>query len=766
MKRARPRPNSAGKEFQEAQQRLDKQYRDDKTATERQYATARTETAARFESEHAALEKEYEEVRAEALARSSADEKAADQALQDAHWRAIEASDAARGNLNVPLDDLLAGLDSRWQELRNIHRQAVDLLNQRGHWDEFPAGPAVEVILEEHPGRRFCHAVEQAKTQFAVLAGQSLPRMFQGYRPWLILALLLALSSAPLILVFGWDDWRWAAISAGFTALFSSITGALLSYIAWRRSTKAYLVLRHSLLQAGFGYPAVLEAAKEQCRQLDATIIGRHKADIQRAEETHAAVVTRIARRKRDDLQQADDTYPRRLAELAAWRDRTVKEIEEKYPALLREIDERYQTETEQLAARHARTVEEIRQRFDREWADMAERWRTGVERFRASTTEIDGACREAFPDWNTDDWRRWAAPTSIPPIIRFGGSQINLAAINGGVPEDQRLRPPQVEFAMPVVLPYPRRSLLMLKANGPGRVKAVDAMQSAMLRLLTAIPPSKVRFTIIDPVGLGDSFSAFMHLADYDEQLVASRIWTDTAHIEQRLADLTKHMEDVLQVYLRKEFHSIEEYNAFAGEMAEPYRVLVVADFPTNFSEPAADRLKSIVASGARCGVFVLMSVDDRLPFPRNFHLSDLEPDALVLPWTEPELEADALLLPGTEGGFVWEHPNFGPLVVNVSPPPAPEQIQGHPPRHRHCGERQRPRRGVVLLRRARRSGLVGGRQPQRSRRAAGQGRRHEIAALGPRRRHLAARADLGQDRLGQVDLAARPGDESGPAL
>ena len=86
------------------------------------------------------------------------------------------------------------------------------------------------------------------------------------------------------------------------------------------------------------------------------------------------------------------------------------------------------------------------------------------------------------------------------------------------------------------------------------------------MLRMLTAMPPGKVRFTILDPVGLGENFSAFMHLADYDEQLVASRIWTDSGHIEQRLADLTDHMENVIQVYLRNEFQSIEEYNRFGG--------------------------------------------------------------------------------------------------------------------------------------------------------------------------------------------------------
>ena len=193
----------------------------------------------------------------------------------------------------------------------------------------------------------------------------------------------------------------------------------------------------------------------------------------------------------------------------------------------------------------------------------------------------------------------------------------------------------------------------MLLKAAGEGRAKAVAAIQAIMLRMLTAMPPGKVRFTILDPVGLGENFSAFMHLADYDDQLVASRIWTDSGHIEQRLADLTDHMENVIQVYLRNEFPSIEEYNRFAGEMAEPYRILVVADFPANFSEEAAHRLKSIVASGARCGVFVLASVDTTLPPPRQFHFADIEADAMVLNWSE--------------GRFTWRHPDYGVVPADA---------------------------------------------------------------------------------------------------
>ncbi len=116
------------------------------------------------------------------------------------------------------------------------------------------------------------------------------------------------------------------------------------------------------------------------------------------------------------------------------------------------------------------------------------------------------------------------------------------------------------------------------------------------MLRYLTSVPAGKVRFTIIDPVGLGENFAAFMHLGDYHELLVTSRIWTEATHIEQRLTDLTEHMENVIQKYLRNEFETIEEYNTMAGEVAEPFRVVVVANFPANFNENAIRRLVSIV--------------------------------------------------------------------------------------------------------------------------------------------------------------------------
>jgi len=90
---------------------------------------------------------------------------------------------------------------------------------------------------------------------------------------------------------------------------------------------------------------------------------------------------------------------------------------------------------------------------------------------------------------------------------------------------------------------------------------------------------------------------------------------------------------------------------------------VLVVANFPANFNDAAVQRIKSIIASGARCGVFVILGVDASAPLPRNVRLADLEAEGLSLRWSE--------------GRFVWKHPDYGPLALDFAPPPPVERFK-----------------------------------------------------------------------------------------
>jgi len=167
-------------------------------------------------------------------------------------------------------------------------------------------------------------------------------------------------------------------------------------------------------------------------------------------------------------------------------------------------------------------------------------------------------------------------------------------------------------------------------------RIVPVQVMRSIATQLLATIPPGKVQFTFIDPIGLGDSFAQFMDIKKYDDDLVSHRVWTEPRQIEQQLADLTQHMEDVIQMYLRNRYPTIEDYNKKAGEIAEPYRVLMVADFPANFNEEAARRLVSIATNGPRCGVFAVIGVDTEKKLPYDFSLASLERVSTVLSWKD----------------------------------------------------------------------------------------------------------------------------------
>ena len=172
----------------------------------------------------------------------------------------------------------------------------------------------------------------------------------------------------------------------------------------------------------------------------------------------------------------------------------------------------------------------------------------------------------------------------------------------------------------------------MLIESDGSGHDQAVGTLNNILLRLLSVAPPGRLNFTILDPVGLGQNFAGVMHLADYEEQIINSRIWTQSGQIEQKLADLNEHMEKVIQMYLRNEYQTIAEYNEQAGVIAEKYHFLIAADFPANFTDTAVKRLLSIASSGARCGVYTLIHWDHRQSVPVDFIPDDLRKSSICV--------------------------------------------------------------------------------------------------------------------------------------
>ena len=658
---AKTRAEAIKRRYDATQKQLADRIAAEKRSTESQYTAAQRAIQADFEASYHAMEREYEEVRRDITTRFDADDTRQKKTFDEARWETTTVFEATRGGLSTQFREFQEQLDAQGAELGTVEQEAIRVLKRRRQWRDYPAIEP-RALPPGDPNAQFLELAAMAKNQLRALRAQILPRWFEGAQPFGLFLLFCLLAAYPAGFLVAWKVVFWVPLGLVLGGLLTAVFGTWFYYLAKGESSEAFLALRQLLADADLARRTALEAARVKSEQQN--VAGRQKLEkeLKRSEETYHTAQAELQVRQRDELKQADAKYLPLLAERMARRDGRLEEAKQRYSRQLEEINQRAESESDRLLTDHFRETVEGQQQFDRQWGTVVEHWRSGMEEFQTATAGINAACQQLFPAWHAVDWNAWKPAAEIPPAVPIGQFPVRLCEIDGGIPADPQLRPKQTDFTLPALFPFRDRSLILLKATGEGRARAVATIQALMLRLLTSMPPGKVRFTIVDPVGLGENFSAFMHLADYNDQLVTSRIWTDSSHIDQRLADLTGHMENVIQVYLRNEFASIQEYNEFAGEMAEPYRILAVANFPTNFSENAAKRLTSIVASGARCGVYTLLSVDSKLRLPRDFHMADIEAHAVILRWENER--------------FVWEHPDLGDVPLDLLAPPPDEQF------------------------------------------------------------------------------------------
>ena len=404
----------------------------------------------------------------------------------------------------------------------------------------------------------------------------------------------------------------------------------------------------------------LLDAALKEERK---KIAAHRDSEVKRIEEDYRKAFAAAEAQRDERLRKINEVYATRMVEVQTAQQREMREAIEQHDQRLAELRVQVETSLPRLDAKYKSLKERLAASYETAWHEMAGRWRDGM---KAAAAELDAINREVdgyCPAWNEGPWSDRALPGDVPPVLKFGTVTLELAALPLGAPADARLMEGvPASFVFPALRTFPASSNLLVETPADGRGAALAMLQASMFRLLTSLPPGQVRFTIVDPIGIGRNFGAFMHLADFDGALVTQQVWTDARQIDERLADLATHMETVTQKYLRNEYATIEEYNAVAEEVKEPYRVLVVADFPTKFDEKSAARLAAIAAGGVPCGVLTLVAVDLSKPLPSPFQLDELRPYCDHLKW-------DA-----ARAGLAWDDPDFGQYPLVLDAPPAPE--------------------------------------------------------------------------------------------
>jgi S-DNA-T family DNA segregation ATPase FtsK/SpoIIIE len=500
-----------------------------------------------------------------------------------------------------------------------------------------PASP-----LTGTPGEAFeeiQRQLQSGETQLAAFRRFSLPRVFSiAQLPILFVIAVLAVAG------IGWH----AGFAPATLELAGGIAAALfvgawvLQFVGFQQSKPAAVALSSTVVAARSLGEAVAATEPQQAAERDQSrrrsqeeqdarlqeIESEWSRSTEIPQEFEKKIRAKIQSRVPNLFEKIERVTNRRLHELdtnhVAWQGQLAAQIE---PAR-QQLAEAQAAETASLDADDKARWDELESGWQREILPL-------VQALEAANTEANAL----FPPWDHFQPESWAPTITFPTAVKFGQLDLNLTRPPSQLPRDPRMQLPNATgISAPLALSLPSRGSVLLTTSGTGRTDALGALNNIILRLLATTPPGKLSFTIIDPVGLGQSFAGLMHLSDYEESLINRRIWTQRDQIEERLAELGEHIEKVIQMYLRNEYATISEYNEKAGSVAEKYHFLVVADFPANFSEIAAKRLQSIATSGPRCGVFTLVHWDDRQPMADGFQIDVLRKSSLCLRQKGPE--------------------------------------------------------------------------------------------------------------------------------
>jgi hypothetical protein len=448
-------------------------------------------------------------------------------------------------------------------------------------------------------------------------------------------------------------------VAIGVGLVLVGVGGRLLWRKAKYQVREAHGEFQEALAQACAALERQSKAALEGIEREFRASAEQKEAELKQARNTLETAKANITKQRGMSLHEIELHRREALDHLRARRDTALREAEQAFEQQQAELDRQSQEELAQAQKQYNEEMAACEGEYQSARQHLEERWDKGLACIRSLLARKTALEDNTSPGWDHLPTAPASAIDTSDSFVRFGSLPLDVRPLaesvmaRAGTPLSRESCP-----VLPALLELPDRCSIFLQSERDGRQRAIQTLRAVMVRLFTSLPPGRVRLTILDPVGLGESFAGFMHAGDYQDSLVGGRIWTETAQIQQQLEDLTQHMETVIQKYLRNEFDTIEEYNKQAGELAEPYRFLVIADFPANFNEEAARRLSSIVQSGPRCGVHTLIAHDLRQEMPPGIDINDIS--------------ANSVHLLHKDGRYVWQDPVLERFPLTLDAPPA----------------------------------------------------------------------------------------------
>ena len=164
--------------------------------------------------------------------------------------------------------------------------------------------------------------------------------------------------------------------------------------------------------------------------------------------------------------------------------------------------------------------------------------------------------------------------------------------------------------LSVPALLPIKEVNGICFLST-PENVSVVhNCMQTIALRMLLSLPPGLCKMTLYDATGLGANL---IGLSNLSPKIKGENILTEPDELKRALITIKNDIPNVIQKVLGHRYlgKTLIDYNAEAGELARPYHLLIIADFPHSLSKDICELVERIVQIGKQAGVFVILNVD-----------------------------------------------------------------------------------------------------------------------------------------------------------
>ena len=480
-----------------------------------------------------------------------------------AAWLADSVLEVANGQAAAAFMQTRKQVETAQEDLNGFEVQSAQLIQKYG----VPL-PTDAVAIVEDPTivtdadaafAKYRAVIEQHVTR---LNKMPLANLFVGGRPYL-LAIILAILTAAWVQFSHGDplvpQWQPLAIFVGGVLAVLLIAGIVLRIMATKQVRTEHTPVRSSLVLARQAVEQQLLNATEKRKLEQQTAQSARNAELQAAKDQIAPFLAKAMQTRTAGLTAVQAESAKQLARIDKLRDTAKAEADESIRRHQHELDHKREKDLRDNKLTGTEREKAIEDNYRQRKAELTQRWTDGLAQIQAPI-DRDGEGVPVTSDWSDPFWQTWKPSKKFASRVRFGEMHVDLKQIAENVP--QKLDLPAT-FSLPAVLAFPAQASLLIHTDQAGRPEALRTLQMVMARLLTSLPAGRVRFTIIDPVGLGQNFAGFMHLADYDDALVGGRIWTSTEQIDTKLTNLAEHMETVIQKYLRNEFSTIDDYNA-----------------------------------------------------------------------------------------------------------------------------------------------------------------------------------------------------------